>query len=117
MKTDEIEPYCLRRYLDDEFIMGIDSDTLAITGASIPMVGCKRLHSSVSSIQLCRQCHVCYCSFMFLLLQEPMYLVFNTAVSHSWGFPEPCDKNTCGVCYHCYDCTNPGRHTLDGYMS
>ena len=42
------------------------------------------------------------------LQQEPMYLVLNTAVSHSWGFPEPCDKSTCGVCYHCYDCTNPG---------
>jgi len=65
----------LEWYLDDEFIMGIDADTLKLTGAMIP--------------------------------QEPMYLVLNTAVSHSWGFPEPCDRHTCGVCYHCYDCTNP----------
>ena len=40
-----------------------------------------------------------------------MYLVLNTAVSHSWGFPEPCDKDACGVCYHCYDCTNPGGYS------
>jgi hypothetical protein len=26
------------RYLDDSFIMGIDADTLALTGASIPVV-------------------------------------------------------------------------------
>ena len=38
---------------------------------------------------------------------EPMYLILNTAVSHSWGFPEPCDTETCSSCYHCYDCTNP----------
>jgi hypothetical protein len=38
---------------------------------------------------------------------EPMYLIFNTAVSHSWGFPEPCDTQHCDACYQCYDCTNP----------
>ena len=37
---------------------------------------------------------------------EPMYLIFNTAVSHSWGFPEPCNVQACSACYHCYDCTN-----------
>jgi hypothetical protein len=21
--------------------------------------------------------------------------------------PEPCDREHCGACYHCYDCTNP----------
>mmetsp|Transcript_9882 Transcript_9882/g.16405 ORF Transcript_9882/g.16405 Transcript_9882/m.16405 type:complete len:414 (+) Transcript_9882:553-1794(+) len=38
---------------------------------------------------------------------EPMYLILNTAVSHSWGFPEPCDIEQCSACYNCYDCTNP----------
>jgi beta-glucan synthesis-associated protein KRE6 len=55
---------------------------------------------------------------------EPMYLIFNTAVSHSWGFPEPCDVEHCGACYQCYDCTNPdcqctlpeGRKTSRMYL-
>eukprot|EP00600_Ochromonadales_sp_CCMP1393_P003710 CAMPEP_0174993998 /NCGR_PEP_ID=MMETSP0004_2-20121128/23383_1 /TAXON_ID=420556 /ORGANISM="Ochromonas sp., Strain CCMP1393" /LENGTH=562 /DNA_ID=CAMNT_0016248169 /DNA_START=58 /DNA_END=1746 /DNA_ORIENTATION=- len=38
---------------------------------------------------------------------EPMYLIFNTALSHRWGFPEPCPVHTCSSCWHCYDCTNP----------
>ena len=23
---------------------------------------------------------------------EPMYLIANTAISHKWGMPEPCDQ-------------------------
>lgn len=35
---------------------------------------------------------------------EPMYLIMNTAVSHTWGFPAPCpDGCTC----QCYECGNP----------
>lgn len=38
---------------------------------------------------------------------EPLYLILNTALSNNWGFPEPCDKEHCDACYHCYDCHNP----------
>ncbi len=38
---------------------------------------------------------------------EPMYLILNTAISHRWGMPEPCPKDTCGACWECYDCMNP----------
>lgn len=35
---------------------------------------------------------------------EPMYLLINTAVASSWGFPKPCpDGCTCD----CYECGNP----------
>mmetsp|Transcript_23949 Transcript_23949/g.42848 ORF Transcript_23949/g.42848 Transcript_23949/m.42848 type:complete len:631 (+) Transcript_23949:167-2059(+) len=35
---------------------------------------------------------------------EPMYLIMNTAVASSWGFPKPCpDGCTCD----CYECGNP----------
>ena len=45
-----------------------------------------------------------------IIPEEPSYLILNTAVSHVWGFPEPCDsvpKSTCSACWMCYDCTNP----------
>jgi hypothetical protein len=45
-----------------------------------------------------------------IIPEEPSYLILNTAVSHVWGFPEPCDsvsKSTCDACWMCYDCTNP----------
>jgi beta-glucanase (GH16 family) len=32
---------------------------------------------------------------------EPMYLLFNTAVSSMWGFPAPCDESHCGC--DCWD--------------
>ncbi|GKY95287.1 hypothetical protein MPSEU_000490600 [Mayamaea pseudoterrestris] len=35
---------------------------------------------------------------------EPMYLIMNTAVSHTWGFPMPCPDNC--AC-DCYECGNP----------
>ena len=35
---------------------------------------------------------------------EPMYLLMNTAVSSSWGFPTPCPDN-CDC--SCYECGNP----------
>jgi hypothetical protein len=38
---------------------------------------------------------------------EPMYLILNTAISHRWGMPEPCDIAHCPMCWRCYDCTNP----------
>jgi hypothetical protein len=35
---------------------------------------------------------------------EPMYMIMNTAVASSWGFPVPCpDGCTC----ECYECNNP----------
>lgn len=45
-----------------------------------------------------------------IIPEEPSYIILNTAVSHVWGFPEPCDgidKPTCSACWECYDCTNP----------
>ena len=42
-----------------------------------------------------------------MIPEEPMYLVLNTAISHQWGMPEPCDHEHCSACWHCYDCTNP----------
>jgi beta-glucan synthesis-associated protein KRE6 len=35
---------------------------------------------------------------------EPMYLLMNTAVSHTWGFPAPCPD---GCLCSCYECGNP----------
>lgn len=35
---------------------------------------------------------------------EPMYLIMNTAVASSWGFPMPCPS---GCDCKCYDCGNP----------
>jgi hypothetical protein len=35
---------------------------------------------------------------------EPMYLLMNTAVSYTWGFPMPCPDNC--AC-DCYECGNP----------
>ena len=35
---------------------------------------------------------------------EPMYLIMNTAVSSSWGFPMPCPDNC--LC-DCFECGNP----------
>ena len=40
-----------------------------------------------------------------------MYIVLNTAISHRWGMPEPCPVDQCSMCWHCYDCTNPGETT------
>lgn len=45
-----------------------------------------------------------------IIPEEPSYIILNTALSHNWGFPEPCDgvgNPTCKACWHCYDCTNP----------
>merc|ERR1712176_167383 len=35
---------------------------------------------------------------------EPMYLIINTAVASSWGFPKPCPT---GCKCECYECGNP----------
>jgi len=35
---------------------------------------------------------------------EPMYIIMNTAVSSSWGFPKPCPL---GCDCECYECFNP----------
>lgn len=35
---------------------------------------------------------------------EPMYLLFNTAISATWGFPSPCPK---GCHCDCFDCAAP----------
>ena len=42
-----------------------------------------------------------------MIPEEPMYIILNVALSHNWGFPEPCDPLTCSACWACYDCTNP----------
>lgn len=42
-----------------------------------------------------------------LIPMEPMYLIFNIAISHRWGMPEPCNVHECNACYQCYDCHNP----------
>jgi beta-glucanase (GH16 family) len=36
--------------------------------------------------------------------EEPSYIIFNTAVSSSWGFPDPCPP---GCDCSCYDCSDP----------
>lgn len=43
-----------------------------------------------------------------LMPEEPMYIIFNTAVSSTWGFPQPCPKD-CAYCKgdkatDCFDC-------------
>ena len=42
-----------------------------------------------------------------IIPEEPAYFVINTAMSHIWGMPQPCDVSRCNACYSCYDCTNP----------
>ena len=39
-----------------------------------------------------------------LIPQEPMYLILNTALSSTWGFPAPCPP---GCACDCFDCKNP----------
>lgn len=36
-----------------------------------------------------------------LMPEEPMYLLFNTAISYTWGFPTPCPE---GCPCSCFDC-------------
>lgn len=36
-----------------------------------------------------------------LMPEEPMYLLINTAISYTWGFPEPCPE---GCPCSCFDC-------------
>ncbi|CAB1112410.1 unnamed protein product [Ectocarpus sp. CCAP 1310/34] len=38
---------------------------------------------------------------------EPSYVILNTAVSSSWGFPDPCPS---GCDCACYDCKDPACH-------
>lgn len=38
------------------------------------------------------------------LPHEPMYIILNTAISATWGFPQPCPENC--PC-DCYDCRRP----------
>ena len=35
--------------------------------------------------------------------QEPMYLLLNTAMSKTWGFPQPCPDGCACDCYDCRD--------------
>jgi hypothetical protein len=67
----------LRWFLDDALVLQVDAATLRQAGTGARIPA------------------------------EPLYLVLNTAVSHSWGFPEPCDIAECAACYQCYDCTHP----------
>lgn len=39
-----------------------------------------------------------------LIPNEPMYMLLNTAISDSWGFPIPCPT---GCSCECYECGNP----------
>ena len=34
---------------------------------------------------------------------EPQYVLLNTAVSSTWGFPSPCPKNCDCACFDCRD--------------
>lgn len=36
-----------------------------------------------------------------IIPEEPMYLIFNTAISSTWGFPQPCPE---GCDCSCFDC-------------
>mmetsp|Transcript_10252 Transcript_10252/g.17148 ORF Transcript_10252/g.17148 Transcript_10252/m.17148 type:complete len:805 (-) Transcript_10252:212-2626(-) len=40
-----------------------------------------------------------------LIPEEPMYLLFNTAISATWGFPMPCPDGCACDCYDCRDRT------------
>ena len=77
--------FLLLRYLDGQFVYGVDASALQKTGASIP--------------------------------EEPMYVILNTAVSSTWGFPTICNDvaegkggggDTQGGCpCDCFDCRDP----------
>ncbi len=56
------------RYLDDQYLYGINASALNKTHGLIP--------------------------------EEPMYILLNTAVSSTWGFPTPCPE---GCACDCYD--------------
>ena len=103
------------RYLDNTLLLGVDSSSLEhLTGSFIPEV----FHcifcsiNSISLINIVRCCWNYNYRYDVWCLQEPMYLVLNTAISHRWGMPEPCPVDQCAACWHCYDCTNPGTLTL-----
>jgi hypothetical protein len=40
-----------------------------------------------------------------IIPEEPMYLLFNTAVSGTWGFPMPCPEGCACDCFDCRDRT------------
>jgi hypothetical protein len=95
----------LRRYLDDELVLGIDGDSIqSLTGAMIPEVRPTGAFTHLGTPSHNKRLH-----YTHALPQEPMYLILNTAISHRWGMPEPCPADTCSACWHCYDCTNPGE--------
>ena len=90
------------RYLDDELILGIDDSSLdKLTGAMIPVV-------SILLFPITQHCCIVF-TLTWSHMKEPMYLILNTAISHRWGMPEPCPRSSCGACWRCYDCTNPGN--------
>ena len=89
------------------------------------IVRCSLLVSYVNiMMQFTSRVILCWCTccinlFKFIsvincifICQEPMYLILNTAISHRWGFPEPCPADQCSACWHCFDCTNPGSPCL-----
>lgn len=39
-----------------------------------------------------------------IIPEEPMYIILNTALSSTWGFPNPCPS---GCSCNCYDCKRP----------
>jgi beta-glucan synthesis-associated protein KRE6 len=39
-----------------------------------------------------------------IIPEEPMYLLLNTAISSTWGFPQPCPD---GCACDCFDCRKP----------
>lgn len=58
---------------------------------------------------------------------EPMYLIFNTAMSKTWGFPAPCPNNCACSCFDCrksdclcgvpsHMCANFPAHFLIDYV-
>jgi hypothetical protein len=95
----------MRRYLDDELVLGIDGDSIqSLTGAMIPEVRPTGAFTHLGTPYHNKHLHSTH-----TLSQEPMYLILNTAISHRWGMPEPCPADTCSACWHCYDCTNPGE--------
>jgi hypothetical protein len=38
-----------------------------------------------------------------IIPEEPMYLLFNTAISSTWGFPMPCPTGCDCTCFDCKD--------------
>ena len=96
----------LVRHLDGELVFRLGAESLNISGAIIP-------EEPMWVLQFCVYVFVLiFCrSFYYNLIDR--YLLFNTAISSTWGFPSPCPADCPCDCFDCRklecSCAVPSR--------